>query len=307
MSWYYAHQGQPRGPFEVAKLVDSLLAGREPQRVPVWREGLAEWTPAGSVPEIAAELQAAQAFFYEWQGATQGPVPPEQLAEMLRARQIPPETLVWRRGFPEWRLASSVGELGAASAVPPPVVPGVAASALFAAAAAPTGEPERVWAEGPVLVTERFAELPDRCLKCNAPAAGFRKKLTLRWHKPGWYLLVLLNIIVYAIVASFVSNKAELRIALCPQHRSRHRTMVGAAWGAVLVPLVVFFFGLAQESGGATVIGLLLFLAGIVFAIVATRIATPQRIDEHFAWVKGAGAPFLASLPRWRGYEVRVG
>jgi hypothetical protein len=182
-------------------------------------------------------------------------------------------------------------------------VPGRAAAVLFASSPPATAD-DRAWSNGAEVVTERQADLPDRCFKCNAPAGGYKKKIVLRWHKPGWYLLILVNILVYAIVASFVSNKADLRVGLCPGHRTRHRNMVLGAWAAVLGPMVLTGVGIGMDSMGTAMAGLVLFLAGIIFAIVGTRIATPARVDEHFAHLKGAGPAFVTSLPRWEGYKI---
>ena len=58
------------------------------------------------------------------------------------------------------------------------------------------GEKGDLWRDGKLLLIRKGAELPDRCLKCNEPAEGYRLKRTLSWHPPGWYLLVLLNLII---------------------------------------------------------------------------------------------------------------
>jgi len=45
------------------------------------------------------------------------------------------------------------------------------------------------------------AEMPDVCMRCGAPAE-VRKQKTFSWH-PGWlYVLLLVNVLVFAIVAS---------------------------------------------------------------------------------------------------------
>src|SRR5258706_76322 len=44
-----------------------------------------------------------------------------------------------------------------------------------------------IWRDKKVLVLGVRAALPDRCIKCNAPAEGSRLKRTLYWHPPGWY------------------------------------------------------------------------------------------------------------------------
>jgi uncharacterized membrane protein YhaH (DUF805 family) len=53
-AWYYAENGEPKGPFTLELLTQHLLAIREPECQLVWRHGLAKWTEAQEVPELAA-------------------------------------------------------------------------------------------------------------------------------------------------------------------------------------------------------------------------------------------------------------
>jgi hypothetical protein len=58
--WFYADEGQRRGPVPIEQLVPALLAAPEPRRVLVWREGMADWSEAGSLPEISGKLPPPQ-------------------------------------------------------------------------------------------------------------------------------------------------------------------------------------------------------------------------------------------------------
>ena len=42
------------------------------------------------------------------------------------------------------------------------------------------------WRHEKMLVVRKGAELPDQCLKCAAPARGYRLSRSLSWHKPVW-------------------------------------------------------------------------------------------------------------------------
>jgi hypothetical protein len=53
------------------------------------------------------------------------------------------------------------------------------------------------WRDGKMLVVRKGAELPDRCLKCAAPARGYRFSRSLSWHKPVWALTFLISPILY--------------------------------------------------------------------------------------------------------------
>src|SRR6266446_5069294 len=52
-----------------------------------------------------------------------------------------------------------------------------------------------VWQDRGLLVIRKGAVLPDRCVKCNAPAEGYRLKRNLAWHQPAIYLTILAGIL----------------------------------------------------------------------------------------------------------------
>jgi hypothetical protein len=54
-AWYYeSAAGQPRGPVDLATLQKLLEQGQLTRRSRVWKAGMADWTPAGNVPQLAA-------------------------------------------------------------------------------------------------------------------------------------------------------------------------------------------------------------------------------------------------------------
>jgi hypothetical protein len=50
--WYSGRDGQQYGPFEEAQMMSMVADGRVLSSDLVWREGLAQWVPASSVPEL---------------------------------------------------------------------------------------------------------------------------------------------------------------------------------------------------------------------------------------------------------------
>jgi uncharacterized RDD family membrane protein YckC len=111
-SWFYVDNGQQRGPVAAEDLAAWIRGARLPRDVPVWREGLAQWTPAETRPEIASHLQA-EAFYVMTPAGPQGPVDPGVVLEWARAGHVGRETLVWKPGLPEWIAAGAVPELAA--------------------------------------------------------------------------------------------------------------------------------------------------------------------------------------------------
>jgi uncharacterized RDD family membrane protein YckC len=59
MTWYYSQNSQQFGPISHADLLAQIQAGRIGISDLVWRPGMANWLPAGSLPELAAAFPAA--------------------------------------------------------------------------------------------------------------------------------------------------------------------------------------------------------------------------------------------------------
>jgi len=72
-------------------------------------------------------------------------------------------------------------------------------------------------------------------------------------------------------------------------------------WGLLLLGVVSFFIAIAANDGSPALLGLLLILGGMVFGIVAARVAVPSKIDDRFVWLKGINEDYLDLLPQWPG------
>jgi len=157
-----------------------------------------------------------------------------------------------------------------------------------------------VWRQGKVLVMLREHDLPDRCVKCNEPAEAPTKVRKVYWHHWTIYLLILLNIIIYAIVGLIARRKGTVAPGLCHDHKQRRRILLAAGWIGVLAGIAAIYVGMAASSG-LLVAGVLALLAGIVTALFAARLLYAQRIDKTHLYLKGCGAEFLDSLPEFDG------
>ena len=67
-----------------------------------------------------------------------------------------------------------------------------------------------LWRMNKRLVTRTETVFPDRCIKCNAPANGFRLKRTLYWQHPAYYFLLLCNLLVLLIVILIVRDRKSV-------------------------------------------------------------------------------------------------
>jgi hypothetical protein len=169
------------------------------------------------------------------------------------------------------------------------------------ASAAPALSTEGVWRDERVLVFNKAATLPERCVRCNEPSEGSGYKSTFYWHEPALYLLILCGLLVYFIVALIVRKKAEVFVGLCPRHAAqRQRGRIG---GGLLLVLGLVFLPVAAvvESGGAFFgwTGLVMIVVAIVLSAVGSVGIRPQRIDDQVVRLKGVNRDYLARLPSW--------
>src|SRR4051794_39091667 len=89
-------------------------------------------------------------------------------------------------------------------------------------------------------------DLPDVCLKGGAPTTRRRMK-TFSWHPPWIFVLLLVHVLVYLIVALIVTKRRRVSAPLCAKHKNH--------WIGRSVLLGVSFLALAA-LGIASVVAL---------------------------------------------------
>lgn len=158
-----------------------------------------------------------------------------------------------------------------------------------------------VWREKSTLVMDKNATLPPLCVKCGEPvfAADFERKL--RWHHPAVYLLVLLNWLIYLIVALCVRKRATIYVGLCDAHRAKRRTALMLSWALVIIGLVLITVGLSNDMPGLAGLGALNLLGALIYAAVAVPVVRVKKMGEQCIWLNGVDQSYLAQLPEWRG------
>jgi len=158
-----------------------------------------------------------------------------------------------------------------------------------------------MWREGKVLVLRKGGALPDRCIKCNAPSAGPRRRRRLSWHSPWLYVLILLALVLYAIVAAILRKTATVELGLCERHQKRVLWGRIVGWGGLAVELLLVGASAATQDEGFALLALALALPWLIAAVAVNRLVLPARIDDHYVRLRGCGPAFLASLPERAG------
>ena len=181
-----------------------------------------------------------------------------------------------------------------AEAYPPPDSP-------FADGTKPAG----LWQQGNLLVLDKFAQLPDRCVKSNEPA-GRRLKRNLYWHHPAVYLAILLHLFIYVILALILRKTATIHIGLSDHWFAKRRRAILISWILVLLSIVLVVIGAMNVNSGDDFglvwlipVGIFLFIGALLYGLIAARMVVAKRINDRYVWLKGVHPDFLADLPPW--------
>ena len=162
-----------------------------------------------------------------------------------------------------------------------------------------------LWRQGSVLVMHKMAPLPNVCLKSNQPATG-RLKRSLSWHHPAIYLLILLHLFIYIVVALIVRKTATIQIALSDEWLARRRRRMLIAWGLILLSVGLFVGGLFHVDQGQVwpalliIFSIFLFLGAAIYGLMSCRMVWPQRMTGDYIWLKGVNNSFLDRLEPWQ-------
>jgi hypothetical protein len=162
--------------------------------------------------------------------------------------------------------------------------------------------PQTVYRDGDKLEVPRGASLPPYCVKCGMPSAGDPIPKTFFWHHPMLFLLVLFNLLIYAIVAMIVRKRFDLAVPLCEAHKASRKTttwvglllLVAGIPGALIIGSL---FGGDDGIAWALLLSIVLLVAGLLVLAMGRRMLIPKRIEPTRAIFAGAGDIFLNMLP----------
>ena len=154
-----------------------------------------------------------------------------------------------------------------------------------------------IWRDGKTLVMTKEAFLPDRCVKCNGPANGYRLRRRLSWHEPILYVAIAIAAVLYLILALALSKRATIEFGLCQDHVRSRRNFLLTGWALFFLGLIIPVVAFTYEYRSFGLLGIFLFLAAIIWLAIAYRIANVKRIDDRYVWLTGINEQFLLQFP----------
>jgi hypothetical protein len=157
-----------------------------------------------------------------------------------------------------------------------------------------------VWRDGKTLIMTKDASLPDQCVKCNAPANGFRLKRNLSWHHPAIYLVILVAWIIYIVLAIALSKRATVFFGLCTEHYNRRRGLLIVGWIMLALGLITPVVAFSNNYPEVGLLGILLLLVSVFWLVFASRVVKVKKIDDRLIWLTGIDPNYLAQFPPWQ-------
>ncbi|HUK86826.1 MAG TPA: hypothetical protein VLT85_04115, partial [Terriglobales bacterium] len=139
------------------------------------------------------------------------------------------------------------------------------------------------------------------CVKCGRPTREVLDK-TFWWHDPVLFVLILLGVMVYVIVALIARKSCTLNVPVCEEHRRSYqsRRRIGRNLMLASIPLWAVIWIAGNGSDEAVGLGALVFLLVFVVGLIVRRAAgpiKPANIDKQTATFRGASESFLQLLP----------
>jgi prepilin signal peptidase PulO-like enzyme (type II secretory pathway) len=160
----------------------------------------------------------------------------------------------------------------------------------------PTHNMPTIWRKKSVLVMTKQAQLPERCIKCNAPTRHTLKR-NLRWHHPAIYILIVAGFLFYAILALALSKTATVHVGLCETHVAARRRDILITWLLVVLSFVTFYLAVASDEMTLLFVSVGVLLGGVIYGVVRARVVAPQKIDDHYVWLTGINTNYLQQFP----------
>lgn len=151
--------------------------------------------------------------------------------------------------------------------------------------------------DGKKLVHTIGAQFPDRCVKCNQPIGPERLERVVYWHHPAVYAALLLNVIVYAVIAMIVRKKATVHVGLCERHLASRRVAIIVGWAGSAAGLGAMFGGIAVELPVLMGLGIVGFLVALFWGLIGARVVYATKIDALYLHLAGVSKEYLAELP----------
>jgi hypothetical protein len=150
-----------------------------------------------------------------------------------------------------------------------------------------------LWRSGNVLIARKDAVFPDICIKTNQPTKD-RYEVKLSWFSGWFYLLLLIHLFLFLIVALIVRKSAVVQFGMSEEAQAARRRGILNGITVLMLGFACFFMAVAHPAFIFS--GLILFFGGLLYSDRKRAVISAQKIDEHFIHIKGVHPDFLDRL-----------
>jgi hypothetical protein len=157
-----------------------------------------------------------------------------------------------------------------------------------------------LWRDDKKLVMHKQAQLPDRCIKCNAPIHGLNLQRKLSWMNPVWFILMLFGIIgwiVFAILSATIKKKALVDMGLCEQHVTNRKNHMTVGWAAAIFGAVLIVMAFSMDKPLVILLGFVMLVVGAIIASMAANVVTVSKMDDNYIWLTRVNKDYLSNFP----------
>jgi hypothetical protein len=136
-----------------------------------------------------------------------------------------------------------------------------------------------------VLRVRKGAALPNVCLWSGEPEGAQRVRKVLHWAPP-WTAILALWPLIYLVVYFIVRKSGSIDYSLGPGARARKQQALVYGGGGMLLSFAALALGIARDAPLSALLGVLGFLAALIFTLIRARVVQVVRIDKEHVHLK---------------------
>jgi hypothetical protein len=194
----------------------------------------------------------------------------------------------------------------------PPYRPGQTSTTVAAAGARPAAKPATIasaatgaFVRGNRLVVKDGASLPDRCIKCNAPAADRRRTKRFAYNEdttgPGAARMIpivgRLLWIIWLIQQMASRQYVTVSFCVCKAHQTKRLIMIVVMALGMLAGIGLIAAAIGNQDATLGIVGGVVFIVGAVCGTASGLLSVANGLHNG-AELTGCGRPFLESMPK---------
>lgn len=142
--------------------------------------------------------------------------------------------------------------------------------------------------DGKALVAPKGYIFPAICLKTGATEdLNPRERRKFSWSSPKLAILIIVNILIYALVASICAKRGEVHFHLSRNAARKRRNALLGNWGLLFLAIACFILGATTDTPAYFWAGGVSMLLCLIFGIIASRFFWAQKVDKTHIWIRG--------------------